>query len=102
MVVPEVDPEHRGQHDGDQERRAHRLRQAGMGQHEQLLGIPPVRRRVETVRTLRSLVADDAATTPYFYSTYEEETEIPSDRKPTIRLIVLASAEPQRKILWSG
>jgi len=50
-------------------------------------GIRPVYKSVDTC------AAEFEAQTPYFYSTYEEETEIPSDRKPTI---IILGAGPNR------
>ena len=50
-------------------------------------GVRPVYKSVDTC------AAEFEAQTPYFYSTYEEESEIPSDRKPTI---IILGAGPNR------
>ena len=50
-------------------------------------GVLPVYKSVDTC------AAEFEAQTPYFYSTYEEESEIPSDRKPTI---IILGAGPNR------
>jgi carbamoyl-phosphate synthase large subunit len=50
-------------------------------------GLSPVYKSVDTC------AAEFEAQTPYFYSTYEEESEIPADRKPTI---IILGAGPNR------
>jgi carbamoyl-phosphate synthase large subunit len=49
--------------------------------------LKPVYKSVDTC------AAEFEAQTPYFYSTYEEESEIPADRKPTI---IILGAGPNR------
>src|SRR5207302_10078789 len=48
-------------------------------------GLRPVYKSVDTC------AAEFEAQKPYFYSTYEDESEIPADRKPT--LIILAAGQ---------
>ena len=50
-------------------------------------GVQPVYKSVDTC------AAEFEAQTPYFYSTYEDESEIPADRKPTI---IILGAGPNR------
>ena len=50
-------------------------------------GLRPVYKSVDTC------AAEFEAQTPYFYSTYEDESEIPADRKPTI---IILGAGPNR------
>jgi len=50
-------------------------------------GVRPVFKSVDTC------AAEFEAQTPYFYSTYEEESEIPAERKPTI---IILGAGPNR------
>ncbi|HEV2686131.1 MAG TPA: carbamoyl-phosphate synthase large subunit, partial [Actinomycetota bacterium] len=44
-------------------------------------------------KSVDTCAAEFEAQTPYFYSTYEEESEIPADRKPTI---IILGAGPNR------